>query len=129
MNDFTILDNASKQGESNAVRITSKALNHLRQYLQDNRQEGDVVRLGVRKNGCSGYSYVVSLADHVADADNVLQVEDVKFVVDMESMPFLQGIEIDYVKEGVNRGLRFQNPNAVSTCGCGESFSVGRRYD
>ena len=78
----------------------------------------------MRKTGCSGFSYVVEPADGVGEDDQVFESNGVKLVVNRESLDYLQGVELDYVREGLNEVFRFNNPNVKATCGCGESFTV-----
>ena len=81
------------------------------------------LRLGVRKSGCSGYSYVVEPAQDVAAQDHVFEDKGVRLVVAADSLPFLDGTELDYRKEGLSEVFKFNNPNAKDSCGCGESVS------
>ena len=106
-----------------SITLTDKAANRVREYLA--RNAGAVgLRLGVRKTGCSGWAYTVDYADAVGAGDVVVETQGVRLVVDAESLPFLQGSRVDYVREGLNEKFAFENPNATSQCGCGESFSV-----
>ena len=82
------------------------------------------LRIGVTESGCSGYSYALDFAETVTDNDTVIEQDGVKVVVDEKSMPLLDDMELDFVKEGLNQSFKFNNPNVVSACGCGESFSV-----
>jgi iron-sulfur cluster assembly protein len=78
----------------------------------------------VVKSGCSGYSYALDYADQVAADDVVIEQGDVKVVINEEAMPMMEGMELDFVREGLNQSFKFINPNVTSECGCGESFSV-----
>jgi iron-sulfur cluster assembly protein len=82
------------------------------------------VRLGVRTTGCSGLSYVLEFVDDAAAGDEIIECGDVKLVIDPKSLLYLDGTELDYVKEGLNEGFEFRNPNVKDECGCGESFHV-----
>ena len=88
------------------------------------RGTGIGLRIGVTKSGCSGYSYALDYAETLADNDIVIEQDGVKVVVDQDSMPMLDEMELDFVKQGLNQSFKFNNPNVVSSCGCGESFSV-----
>ena len=106
-----------------SITLTQAAADQVRKFLQG-RGRGVGVRLGVRTSGCSGMAYVLEFADEVEDGDRVFEDHGVKVVVDPKSLLHLDGTELDYTKEGLNEGFRFNNPNVRNTCGCGESFSV-----
>ncbi len=82
------------------------------------------VRFGVRKTGCSGYAYVVEIAQGVDAGDCVIEQDGIKLVVDKKSLPFLDGTQIDFARQGLNAAFVFRNPNVTGECGCGESFTV-----
>lgn len=110
--------------ESQAVSLTQAALQHLKQQLAK-RGSGVGMRLAIKKSGCSGYAYVVDYVDEPNDEDKCYPlVDNLAIYVDMKSLPFVQGTQIDYIKEGLNARFVFQNPNEQGSCGCGESFSV-----
>ncbi len=106
-----------------AISLTDSAAGRVQQYLHK-RGHGVGLRLGVTKTGCSGYSYVVNYADAVADGDVVFEDKGVTVVVDSEALPFVDGTEVDFVKNGLNEAFSFRNPNIAGECGCGESFTV-----
>ncbi len=106
-----------------AITLTDSAAERVRTFLAK-RGKGIGLRLGVKKTGCSGFSYVVSYADEVGDEDVIFVFDDVKVIVDKESFEVIDGTEVDFVREGLNEAFRFRNPQAVSECGCGESFSI-----
>lgn len=106
------------------ISVTEKAAEHIRKQL-DKREQALGMRLGVRKSGCTGFMYVVDYVDAVGAKDQVYDQHGVKLVVDQESLPYLDGTEIDYVRtNALNQGLEFRNPNIKDACGCGESFNV-----
>jgi iron-sulfur cluster assembly protein len=105
-----------------AIALTERAARHVRRFLAS--RELQTLRIGVRKTGCSGLSYVVEPATAVSDADSRFESHGVVIVVDRDALPFLDGIEVDYGREGLNEGFRFNNPNVKATCGCGSSFTV-----
>ncbi len=106
-----------------AIVLTEKAAAHVRRSLEK-RGKGEGLRLGVRTSGCSGMAYVLEYADMVAPEDRVFESHGVKVLVDAKSLIYLDGTELDYTREGLNEGFRFNNPNQKASCGCGESFSV-----
>ncbi len=106
-----------------AISLTSSAADRVRKHIAA-RGRGLGLRLGVRKTGCSGFAYVVNFADDVAQNDVVFENHGVKVVVDRESLPLIDGTEVDFVKQGLNEAFKFRNPNVKGECGCGESFSV-----
>lgn len=103
-----------------AITLTENALDRVRSFMAG--QPG--VRIGVKRTGCSGLAYVVSMADHVAADDMVFEQEGVRVVVDREALAIIDGTIVDFVREGLNEAFRFRNPNAKGECGCGESFTV-----
>jgi len=107
-----------------AVVLTKAAAQHVQKMLEK-RGHGIGLRLGVKKDGCNGFGYVVDYADTIEDDEQVFTHHQVQVIVNKEHISFLTGIEIDYVKENaLNEGFEFRNPNAVNTCGCGESFNI-----
>ncbi len=107
-----------------SVELTEAAAGHVSTMLAK-RGSGVGLRLSTKKSGCSGFSYVVDYADAIGPDDAVFQSHGVKVIVDRESLPRLEGLEIDYVKtNALNQGFEFRNPNVKNTCGCGESFTV-----
>ncbi len=106
-----------------AITLTEAAARHVRDFLS-NRGKGAGVRLGVRTSGCSGMAYTLEFADQVEADDLVFEDYGVKVVVSPKSMVYLDGTELDFAKEGLNEGFKFNNPNIKDSCGCGESFNV-----
>lgn len=105
------------------VTITEPAARHVAGQL-DARGKGLGIRLGVTTSGCSGMAYVLEFVDEVAAEDQVFEGFGVKVFIDPKSMVYLEGTELDFVREGLNEGLQFRNPNVSAECGCGESFTV-----
>jgi len=106
-----------------AVTITEAAAKHIQKFLA-NRGKGVGIRLGVKPSGCSGMSYVLEFVDETQAEDQVFEGHGVKVIVDPKSMLYLDGTELDFVREGLNEGFKFNNPNVKDACGCGESFNV-----
>lgn len=105
------------------VQITEAAARHIRSQL-DHRGKGEGIRVGVKTSGCSGMAYVLEFVDEVASEDRVFEGFGVKVFVDPKSLLYIDGTELDFAKEGLNEGFRFNNPNVKGECGCGESFTV-----
>jgi iron-sulfur cluster assembly protein len=103
--------------------MTERAARHVRRSLAQ-RGRGIGVRLAVKTSGCSGFAYALEFADAAAPDDATFDSHGVTILVDRKSLALLDGTELDFVREGLNEGFRFQNPNASSTCGCGESFTA-----
>ena len=106
-----------------AVTLTEKAATHVQNFIAK-RGKGVALRIGVRTSGCSGFAYKLEFADAVNPDDHQFESHGVKVVVDPKSLPFLQGTQLDYTREGLNEGFKFSNPNVKDECGCGESFNV-----
>ncbi len=106
-----------------AITLTESAANRVRSYLAK-RGRGEGLRVGVRKAGCSGFAYVIDFADTVEPEDRVFEDRGVKVFVNPDSLVFLDGSQLDFIKEGLNEQFKFTNPNVKDQCGCGESFSV-----
>jgi iron-sulfur cluster assembly protein len=105
------------------ITLTEAAAKHVKNFLA-NRGKGEGLRLGVRTSGCSGMAYVLEFADTVEEGDEVFESNGVKVVVDRKSLIYLDGTELDFAREGLNEGFKFNNPNVKDSCGCGESFNV-----
>lgn len=106
-----------------SISVTERAAKQIQKQLQK-RGSGLGLRLGVKPSGCSGYAYVLDYADEQAADEIVFDQHDVKVLVKQADLDKLNGIELDYAKEGFNEAFKFNNPNVKGMCGCGESFSV-----
>ena len=105
------------------INLTERAANHVKNYLAG-QGKGIGLRVGVKPTGCSGYQYVIEAASEINEQDHVFESNGVKIVTDGQSLRYLAGTELDYVREGLNSGFKFNNPNVEETCGCGESFNI-----
>lgn len=105
------------------ITVTARAAHHIGRSLA-RRGKGLGLRLAVKTSGCSGYAYALEFADAVDADDLAFDSHGIRIVVDPKSLLLLDGTELDFVREGLNEGFRFNNPNARSACGCGESFAV-----
>jgi len=111
-----------------ALSITDAAAARIK-FLMGRRSTADLlgVKLGVRRRGCNGYSYVMNYceaADEVAPLDEVVEEKEVRVVVDSKALMFIIGMEMDFVDNDIKSEFVFNNPNSKGTCGCGESFHV-----
>lgn len=116
---------ASFDPQQDTVIVTPAAAAHFKRQLNTSKEPATAVRLSVKQSGCTGWKYVVDLvAEGKPDDLHVPLADGVELLVDVNSLSVVSGTEIDYVTEGVNRQLRFNNPRVKDYCGCGESFSV-----
>jgi iron-sulfur cluster assembly protein len=106
-----------------AVTMTERAARHVAGFLE-RRGKGMGLRLGVRTTGCSGMAYKLEYADAARPEDQQFESHGVKIFIDPKSMSYLDGTELDFVREGLNEGFKFNNPQEKNRCGCGESFNV-----
>lgn len=105
-----------------SIQLTDNAAQRVKYFLE--KENGMALRLGVRKTGCSGWAYEVSIASELGSDDQVFEDKGVKIVIDNVSFPYLKGSQIDFIVSGLNRTFQFNNPNATDECGCGESFTI-----
>jgi iron-sulfur cluster assembly protein len=106
-----------------AISLTEKAAKHVNRNLEK-RGRGVGLRLGVRTTGCSGLAYELEYVDEPLPEDQIFESQGVKVFVDPKSLPYIDGTELDFAREGLNEGFKFQNPNVKDECGCGESFRI-----
>ena len=106
-----------------AITLTERAAQHIRQQIAK-RGKGIALRIGIKKSGCSGYSYVYNLADKIEEDDRLFISRDTQVVVNKNDLSFFNGSQIDFVREGLNSFYKLTNPNIENACGCGESFSL-----
>ena len=106
-----------------SISLTPAAADRVQSFLT-RRGHGVGLRLSVKKTGCSGFGYTVDLAEAIAENDAVFDLDGVRVVVDARSLPFVDGTEIGFERQGLNATFVFHNPNATGECGCGESFTV-----
>ena len=105
------------------ISLTTGAAKHMQDALY-NRGRGLGMRIGVRTSGCSGFAYVLEFADKLFPGDLEIEDRGITLIINKKDLVYLQGMEIDYQKKGLNEGFEFQNPNEKARCGCGTSFSV-----
>jgi len=106
-----------------AVTLSEPAAQHVAAFIAK-RGKGVGIRLGVKTSGCSGMAYKLEFADASEPEDHIFESHGVKVLVDPKSLPYLEGTELDYTREGLNEGFKFNNPNVKDQCGCGESFNT-----
>ena len=106
-----------------SITLTESAAWQVTAYITE-RGEGVGLRLGVKRTGCSGFAYVVDVADHIDNDDVLVENRGIKIVVNSEHILLLEGTEVDFVRHGLSTSFQFRNPNSSGECGCGESFSV-----
>lgn len=104
------------------ITLTTPATNKITSQLQ--KRGGIGIRIGVRTTGCSGLAYVLEYVDELGTGDDTIIFDGFSIIVNKKDQPYLTGMEIDYVREGLNEGFRFNNPNERDRCGCGESFRI-----
>ena len=106
-----------------SISLTESAAKRAEKYLKA-RGKGVGLKLGVKTTGCSGMAYVIEFVDSLLPEDKVFESHGIKILVDPKSLIYIDGTELDFVKEGLNEGFQFNNPNVKYSCGCGESFTV-----
>ncbi len=106
-----------------AITMTESAAKHIQKQVEKSGN-GIGLRVGVKKSGCSGFAYTFEVAQSVLGTDKVFENFGAKVLVDEQNMQYLEGTQIDYVKEGFAQVFKFNNPNVKNQCGCGESFAV-----
>ena len=106
-----------------SILLTEAAASHVSRFLQ-RRGKGVGLRLGVKTTGCSGLAYKLEYADEVLPEDVQFESHGTRVIIDPKSLAFIDGTELDFVREGLNEGFQFNNPNVKNECGCGESFNV-----
>lgn len=105
------------------ISISQAASERMRTFLEK-RGKGIGIRLGVQTSGCSGMSYLIEFVDELTEGDEVIHTGDVDVIVNQKAALYLQGLSVDFQREGLNEGFKFVNPNAKAECGCGESFTI-----
>lgn len=106
-----------------AISITETAAERVKQALEG-QTDASALKIGVSSSGCSGYMYDLNFVTGASEDDLVFEEHGVKVIVDRKNLPFIDGLRLDWRREGLNEGFAFDNPNAKNLCGCGESFQV-----
>ncbi|CUR53714.1 Iron-binding protein IscA [Serratia symbiotica] len=105
-----------------SITITDNAVKHIQNFIKKNIDL--ILRLSIKTSGCSGMTYVLKLVNIINKNDIIFKNKGFKIIIDKKNLIYLDGIELDFVKEGLNESFKFNNPNAINHCGCGKSFSV-----
>lgn len=105
------------------IKLTTVAADHIRHYLE--KTNGSGLRIGIRNTGCAGYMYTISIAEKVEPDDHNVNLDGINIFIKVKDLPYIDSIEIDYIKKGLQEGFKVNNPKAAAICGCGESFSIG----
>ncbi len=108
---------------SSDLNFSESAISHFKNILKQ-RGRGEGIKLGIKEAGCSGYEYTFDFVDEIADDYKTFEMNGCKIFVDSNSFSFLKGSLVDYIDDGLNKGIKFVNPNAKAVCGCGESFTL-----
>lgn len=108
--------------ETYQITLTPSAAQAVRDLLEKRNLEGYALRVFVSGGGCSGYQYGMALEDNIRENDILSEQHGIRLVIDEISINYLAGATVDYVDELMGSGFKIENPNAVSTCGCGSSF-------
>ncbi|GAP74480.1 Iron-binding protein IscA [Pseudoalteromonas sp. THAF3] len=106
-----------------AITLTDSAADRVKSFLA-NRGKGIGLRVGIKTTGCSGLAYVLEFVDELSEGDQTFEDKGVTLIIDAKSLVYIDGTELDFTKEGLNEGFKFNNPNQSGECGCGESFTV-----
>jgi len=114
--------NAPEEETDMAVTLTDAAAEHVRRFAADRPEQA--LRLAIKRNGCSGFAYVVDMVDAPHAGDSVFETNGITVTVDADALALVDGTRIDYARQGINEGFVYDNPNVKSLCGCGESFGV-----
>ena len=112
----------SKLDDGKDFVITNKAAEKLIEVLRENNKKGSGLRVELVPGGCSGFQYGLELDDNISEIDNVIEEKGVKIIISKDNMQFLRGAKLDYAESLQGGGFKISNPNAHSSCGCGQSF-------
>lgn len=107
-----------------SIQLTDAARARMHDFLS-RQDDAAGVRFGIKRTGCSGFGYTVDVADQVQEGDHVIEQDGLRLIIDAKAMPLLEGMQVDFQRQGINANFVFSNPNATGACGCGESFTVG----
>lgn len=106
------------------ISLTDHARAEVRRLMAQRQLTQAVLRFGVQAGGCSGLQYSMDFAAETGENDHVFDLGEVRVICDRESLPYLDGLTVDFSRSLVGGGFKFHNPNAKRSCGCGTSFRV-----
>lgn len=106
-----------------SIQLTDAARARMHDFLK-REDTAAGVRFGIKRTGCSGFGYTVDVAEQVQEGDHVFEQDGLRLIIDAKAMPLLDGMQVDFQRQGINATFVFSNPNATGACGCGESFTV-----
>ena len=110
--------------KSNILTLTPKAIERIRYLVNQSSSQDNILRVGIEKGGCAGLTYSMDYVSEIKEGDEIVDQDDVRVVIDPKAILYLLGTEMDYVEDKFSSGFKFNNPNEVSACGCGESVEI-----
>ena len=110
--------------KSNILTLTPKAIERIRYLVNQSSSQDNILRVGIEKGGCAGLTYSMDYTSEIKEGDEIVDQDDVRVVIDPKAILYLLGTEMDYVEDKFSSGFKFNNPNEVSACGCGESVEI-----
>jgi iron-sulfur cluster assembly protein len=110
--------------KSNILTLTPKAIERIRYLVNQSSSQDNILRIGIEKGGCAGLTYSMDYVSEIKEGDEIVDQDDIRVVIDPKAILYLLGTEMDYVENKFSSGFKFNNPNEVSACGCGESVEI-----
>ena len=110
--------------KSNILTLTPKAIERIRYLVNQSSSQDNILRVGIEKGGCAGLTYSMDYISEIKEGDEIVDQDDIRIVIDPKAILYLLGTEMDYVEDKFSSGFKFNNPNEVSACGCGESVEI-----
>ena len=110
--------------KSNILTLTPKAIERIRYLVNQSSSQDNILRIGIEKGGCAGLTYSMDYISEIKEGDEIVDQDDIRVVIDPKAIRYLLGTEMDYVEDKFSSGFKFNNPNEVSACGCGESVEI-----
>ena len=123
LNDVLTNSDLNNVENKTFVKLTSKALEKVKEIMHEEKKESGFLRIGVLSGGCAGYTYDLNIVDSSDEKDISFEQEGIKIIIDKDSASLLEGVEIDYIDTLKESGFKFENPNSEGGCGCGKSFN------